>query len=216
MPKPALIIFDIDGTLLRADLITVPALEQTFCDFGIEPPPRDRIHATFGMPVAEYEAWLATLAPGRGPELVDAANRKELEFIRETGELYHGTVETLTRLTAQGHVLATCSNGSVPYVDTALEAHGLRPFFEHVRCIGQGFSGKPAMVRDIMDASSVRPVLVVGDRRGDIDGAHANGALAVAARYGFGSEAELTDADAFIDAFPELPALVPELVSPRA
>ncbi len=210
--SPALIIFDIDGTLLQAQLITTPALRRTFQDFGLAVPDEEAIQDLFGMPVEEYEAWLAAHAPGRAEAFVAAANKRELEMIREAGQLYPGVLETLTTLRDAGHVLATCSNGSVAYVDEALDAHGLRPFFEVVRCIGQGYGGKTAMIGDIMERIDARPAIVVGDRQGDVSGAQANGALSVAATYGFGAAQELEAADVAIASIRDLPGVIRTLL----
>ena len=216
MTSPALVIFDIDGTLLQSHLITVPAIQETFADFGLALPPVDDIQATFGLPVEEYEAWMASHAsPEQAHELVEVTNRRELELIGEAGQLYPGVLDTLAALRDAGHALATCSNGSVPYVDEALDAHGLRPFFQVCRCIGQGYDGKTAMVRDIMEHLAARPAVVVGDREGDIRGAHANGALAIAAAYGFGPPEELEDADASVRGAEEIVDAVARLVDTR-
>ena len=64
------------------------------------------------------------------------------------------------------------------------------------------------MIRDIMDRIDVRPTIVVGDRQGDMAGAHANGALAIAATYGFGAAHELDGADAAIASIRDLPAVI--------
>lgn len=215
MHSNALVIFDIDGTLLRAELVTVPALEQTFREFGIPAPDTGVIYSLFGAPVEEYEAWLAAHAPGREKAFVEAANRRELELIGASGRLYDGVEAMLVALTRRGHVLATCSNGSVAYVNEALDAHGLRPYFRIVRCIGQGFDGKPAMVRDILDAVALRPAVVVGDRRSDVEAAHANGLLAIGATYGFGGRDELAEADALIHSVAELPGVLDRIVEER-
>jgi phosphoglycolate phosphatase len=213
MPNPALIIFDIDGTLLQSHLITVPAVRQAFKDFGLAVPDEDAVKATFGIPVNEYEAWPGSHAPGFAEDLVAATNQRELELISECGELYPGAVETLSALRDAGHALATCSNGSIDYVAEALDSHDLRPFFKLVRCIGQGYSGKTAMVRDIMDRIEARPAIVVGDREGDISAAHDNEALAVAATYGFGSAKELANADAHIASLDQLSQTIVGLIT---
>lgn len=210
----ALIIFDIDGTLFQSQLVTIPALQQTFEAFGLEPPTDQDIIATFGVPVEKYEAWLAQHAPGREEALVEAANKRELELIGETGELYPGAIGAMEALQAAGHVLAACSNGSVAYVDEVIRAHGLRPLFQEVRCIGQGYAGKKAMVADLMEGIAARPVAVVGDRHGDVEGAHANGAVAIGAAYGFGDDGELAEADAQIQALAELPGAVSTALGP--
>jgi phosphoglycolate phosphatase-like HAD superfamily hydrolase len=54
--------------------------------------------------------------------------------------------------------------------------------------------------------------VVVGDRRGDVEAAHKNGLLAVAAKYGYGSVKELENADAMAAAPSELPDLIRTLL----
>ena len=218
MGHRALVIFDVDGTLLRAELVTVPAVQETFAAFGLPAPDTKAIQATFGTPVAEYEAWIAGLCPpGRAAELVAATNRRELELIREVGQLYPGAIEALDGLQNAGHVLATCSNASIEYLDEVLDAHRLRRFFTVCRCIGEGYADKTGMVRDIMAEIHQRPAIVLGDRRSDITATHANGALAIAAAYGFGPPEELGEAAARVSSLAELPGIVDNLCrhSPR-
>jgi phosphoglycolate phosphatase-like HAD superfamily hydrolase len=216
MSKQALVVFDIDGTLLQTQLVTIPALQETFEEFALDVPDEADIRATFGVPVEEYEAWVAAHAPGRGAELIAAANARELELIGERGALYPGTLEVLSALRDAGHTLATCTNGSVPYADEALDAHNLRPYLALSRCIGHGYASKTAILRDIMDRLDARPAIVVGDRGGDIIAAHANGAFAIAAEYGFGSAEELKDADEQVSAMGEVPAAVERLLRGRS
>jgi len=212
MNERLLIIFDVDGTLFQSHLVTVPAIQETFAAFGLRAPDHAAVLATFGIPVEVYEAWIESPgAAGRGRELVEATNRREIELIRTVGALYPGAREVLGELKAAGHLLAVCSNASVAYLDAVLETFALRPFFEVVRCIGQGFENKTAMVRDIMQRVAMRPAVVVGDRDGDVAAAHANGAIAVAAAYGFGCDVELAHAEASIGHIDELPDVVERL-----
>ena len=197
LSNSALIIFDVDGTLLRSQLITVPAIQDTLSAYGVTPPDASAIRQTFGVPVEEYEAWLGGLCPPENAaRIVEAANERELELISRADALFPGIPEVLKTLKTAGHVLATCTNASVPYLARVLDVHGLRAFFQVNTCIGQGFVDKTAMVRHIMDTIGLRPAVVVGDRIGDIDAARTNGAYAIAADYGYGTETELEHADA--------------------
>ena len=91
MSKRLLIIFDVDGTLFQSHLVTVPAIQETFVAFGLRPPDHAAVLATFGIPVEVYEAWIESHGgAGRGRELVEATNRREIELIRTVGALYPG------------------------------------------------------------------------------------------------------------------------------
>lgn len=214
---PALVIFDVDGTLLEAHTVTVPAIHETLSAFGIEPPSEERIRATFGLPVEEYEAWLAAQCPVDVADAVVAeTNRRELECIARTGRLYPGVHAMLAALRHRGHRLATCSNASTAYLDAVLDAHDLRRYFDYVRCIGQGFADKAAMTRDLMARCDARPAIVVGDRAGDIAGARANNAFALGVTYGYGSPEEIADADACAATAAELPEAIERLIAAAA
>ncbi len=216
MNSAALIIFDIDGTLLQTEFVTVPAIQQTFAAFNLPIPDKATICAFFGKPVEDYEAWLANQCdPEKAAEVVAATNRRELECISETGKLYPGVRETLVALKNSGCRLAVCSNGPDAYVDEFLDAHQVRPYFDAVRARGTRYSGKHEMIAGIMAEIPVTPVVVVGDREDDIDAAHRLGALAVAAGYGFGSPGELENADAHVRSADELLSTVNKLVCHR-
>jgi phosphoglycolate phosphatase len=212
--ESGLVVFDVDGTLLQSHLVTVPAIRETLSEFRITPPGDEVIRATFGVPVEEYEAWLAGLCPpGRSSRIVEATNARELELIAETGALFPGILETLKDLRKHRFALATCTNASVAYLNRVLDGFHLHEYFQENTCIGHGFADKAAMVRHVMGRIPARPAFVVGDRRGDIDAAKANGAYAIAADYGYGSANELTQADAHARAPDEVPNIVVQLTN---
>ena len=77
MANHALIIFDIDGTLLETDRVTVPAVQRTYAAYGLPVPDAAAICATFGRPVEEYLDWLASLCPpGQATETTMAGTSK--------------------------------------------------------------------------------------------------------------------------------------------
>lgn len=201
----ALIIFDIDGTLFQTDLVTVPAVQRTFAAYGLPVPDAPTICSFFGQPVETYEAWLASLAPAdQVHQIIDETNKIELDLIASEGQLYPGIRELLTQLRQDGHTLAICSNGPDDYVNTFLEVHDMRQYFGIIRTRGTKYDGKEIMVREIMDIIPTRPAIVIGDRHDDIEAAHANGAYAIAALYGFGGEEESQDADTKVSSVQEI------------
>jgi phosphoglycolate phosphatase len=212
--RSALIIFDVDGTLFEAHRITVPAVQRSLAAFGLPAPEAKAITAWFGKPLEEYHAWLASLCP---PDLASTViartDREELELIVSDGRLYPGVPEMLATLHAQGHVLATSSNAPQDYFDQVLERHGIRRYFAMPLCRGTEFADKRAMVAAIMARHAARPAIVIGDRRDDVDSAHANGALAIGAAYGFPLEGELESADAHVTRADELPSIIDALIA---
>ncbi len=211
---PALIIFDIDGTLFQTDLVTVPAVQRTFAAHGLPQPDAHTICSFFGQPVQTYEAWLASLAPADNvKQIIDDTNTLELELIATEGRLYPGIPELLAQLRHDGHALAICSNGPDDYVNTFLDAHQMRQYFDIIRTRGTKYDGKKTMVKEIMGIISIRPAIVIGDRHDDIEAAHASGAYAIAACYGFGGEEESAGADKKVLAVKEIPDALRQIQS---
>ena len=209
MRSKHLVIFDIDGTLFQTDCVTVPAVQQAFMMHGLRPPTREEICAFFGRPVEAYEAWLAGLCPlGLADEIVEETNALELQFIGEHGKLYPDTWEVLSYLAEQGYDFAVCSNGPEPYVQEVLRAHDLDSFFSEVYARDTRYEDKTEMTGLIL--ASLRPdkFAVVGDRRDDLEAAHAHGGFGIAAGYGFGSPGEWCEADAVANSVREIPACI--------
>jgi phosphoglycolate phosphatase-like HAD superfamily hydrolase len=212
--SPALVVFDVDGTLLDTERVTVPAVQETFAAFCLPKPDARTICSFFGLPVEEYEAWLARMCPTeRAAEIVEATNARELRCIGESGRLYPGVRAALAELKADGHRLAVCSNGPDAYIKEFLDAHEMRGFFDMVCTRGTRYSGKAAILEEILSRIPARPVIVVGDRHDDIESAHDHGAWAIAADYGFGSPQELADADLHVPCAADIPAAVRTLLA---
>ena len=209
MSIEALVVFDIDGTLLQTQTVTIPSIQRIFTVYGLPVPAGETISAFFGKPVAEYETWLGTLCP---PGMMDAiiadTNRCELEVLAKEGRLYPGAKESVMTLVEAGCRLGFCSNGPQDYVETFLRAHGFDALRPVVRARGDRAVDKTRMLGEILAEVALRPVVVVGDRHDDVESAHAHGAYAVGARYGFGTPEEIEEADLLVESASEIAGAV--------
>jgi phosphoglycolate phosphatase len=215
MASPALLIFDIDGTLFQARRVTVPAVQQTFAAYGLPEPEESAITSFFGRPVEEYHAWMAELCHAGAVDadaLVADTDKRELELIGEEGALYPGVHETLAILRDAGYTMATSSNAPDDYMGEVLDRHDIRKYFHHVRCRGTRFAGKEEMVADLLATVPGLPTIIIGDRHDDVESAHAHSAQAIAITYGFGSEEELVNAEASVSNLREVPDTVARLL----
>ena len=112
---------------------------------------------------------------------------------------YAGMPELLGRLKAAGMRLAVCSNKADGFSKAIVE-HYYPGIFDLVRGNLKGVPVKPdpAVAQGILkelgaDAASA---VMVGDRRFDIEGAHASNLAAIGVLYGYGDREELTAAGA--------------------
>ncbi|MFH1681611.1 MAG: HAD family hydrolase [Candidatus Eisenbacteria bacterium] len=209
MNDRALLVFDLDGTLFRGDEATVSAVWETLERIGVDRPGAREICSYFGKPIHEFHAWLRTLAPGRDIEKALAEiERREVELVPSKGRLFPGVPEVLGLFVDEGFRMAICSNGRDPYVKTVLESKGIARFFGGVRLREIEAENKTIMVRDLLSRVPVRPVVVIGDRRDDVEAGRANGARTIGCAYGFGGREEIGGADAIVDSAAEIPAAV--------
>jgi phosphoglycolate phosphatase len=205
------IIFDLDGTLFdtRADIVN--AVNNTRLSFALEPLPFDRVVAMVGngMKVLAERSFRDSAVP------TEDAAREIYKYYEahaaETATLYPGVQETLPLL---GRILTVVSNKPVALVSALLEQHRIAHHFDYIAG-GDTFERlKPdSMAVDfIRERYRVRAdeVLIVGDHTPDIEMARRTGTHSIYCRYGFFSR-DLVGADAEIEAFSELPALIGEL-----
>lgn len=207
-----LVIFDLDGTLFRAETVTVPAVQQAFEELRLPAPDPSQILQLIGPPVHQYHAWLSAHCPAeQADRLVARADELELAYIATAGQLYKGVPEALAEIQSWGVYTALCSNGEQRYVDEVVRAHGLQRFFHAVR-YQVSRSDKSCLVKDLLEQFCARAGVLVGDRQNDLEAAHANGLRALGATYGYGSTEELQLADAQVASARDLPAAIRALL----
>ncbi len=204
----ALILFDIDGTIIRAG---DPDHRRAF---------DEALRAVYGVPASldglslggMLDSQLArlALAPHRLPEAVVEEHLDEL--MREMGRRYGeavgpgdrsswvlpGVVTTARRLAASGHTVGVLT-GNNRWVATAkLGAAGLGTLFR-LGAFGDRATGRAELVAEARRSAgdgrglqAARPTVLVGDTPLDVAAAHAAGAAAVAVATGRWTMAELT------------------------
>ncbi len=208
-----LVVFDLDGTLLRTESITVPAVRIAFGQQGVAPPPDAEICSFIGRPMADLRAWLVSrFSVGVADEMLRVVEREERTVLETTKALYEGIEEMLAAVSDRIPDLAICSNGRPEYVEHVLESQGIAPLFAATRPRLPGDESKAGMLGDLLRWFGAPAAVVVGDRRDDIVAARANGAGSIGAAYGYGSAEELQEADATARSPSEIPRLLERLL----
>ena len=199
--------------MFRADLVTIPAVQVSFEERGLDAPPVAAIYELIGKPGGDLRAWLGSWCPKRYLDEVEAdIRRREDDLVVEAGELYPGVREMLSDLRGSVDNMAICSNGGRDYVTTVLSTQRIEGLFDLVRYRRPGDASKPLMAGEIVQRLGTGLGAVIGDRRDDIEAAHRNGLQAIAATYGFGPPHELARADAFAASPADIPGQVAALV----
>lgn len=174
-------------------------MNRALAAHGAGPRPEAELVAMIGPPTRLAFGTLMGLAPD-APEVEACVADYRADYavaLRET-TTFPGVPAALDALAA--HVrLAIATSKPARYAEPVLEAIGLRGRFEVVAGPEpHGMAGKAETIAEAIAAlgPGTRVVAMVGDRRHDVEGAHAHGLLAVGVLWGFGDRAELEAAEA--------------------
>ena len=196
------VFFDLDGTLTDSRAGIIGSLHHALRQAG-KPVPDDDLAWLIGPPIQES---LASLVGESAREEVFALYRQRYDEVgwRENVP-YDGIHDMLAALSARGYSLHVATAKPRVFAERILEHFELRPFFDRV--FGSELDGtrtrKDKLLEWAMsDMTVLGPAVMVGDRRFDVEGAHANGMRSIGVTWGFGSRQELEDAgaQAIIDA----------------
>lgn len=221
MPSPALL-FDLDGTLVDTAPDLLGALNAVLVCEGRETidPQELRQIVGHGARALIERAMAATgerAAPERLPELVDRFIAHYRDHIVEGSRPFPGVEATLTELKRGGARLAVLTNKPQILTVPILAALRLSHFF-HVICGAGRYSHHkpdPRIVAHVIDELGGAPdgAVMIGDSAVDVATARAAQIPVILLSYGYTPEpARTLGADAVIDAFPELPSILPRFL----
>ncbi len=187
------ILFDVDGTLIDSAHGILNTLEEVFTKMGVDvthvnlrrylgPPLRKSFGEHFSDPAKIEEA----------TELYRESYREKGSH---EGTAYPGAAEMLRRLKEAGFVLCTATSKPTVVVTPILEEQGLAPYFDFIggASMDESRDTKTEVVRYVLTQPCVqgKRVLMVGDRRDDMQGAVNCGLDATAVLYGYGGREEV-------------------------
>ncbi|MHC9160855.1 HAD hydrolase-like protein [Exiguobacterium profundum] len=206
------VIFDMDGTLFRTDLILELALDETF-DYlrseekWIGPTPIDQYRNIMGVPLPVVWNTLLPQCDEQTREEVDAyfLTRLIKNIQNGNGALYAGVFELFERLNQLNHPIFIASNGLVDYLQAIVTHYELDRWITATYSIQQiDTLDKADLVAGIVKKYEIQDGFVVGDRLSDISAARANGLISIGCRFDFAQETELKEADYIVNHLSEV------------
>lgn len=203
------VIFDMDGTLFRTDLILEQALDETFDHLRSEekwvgPTPIDQYRNIMGVPLPVVWKTLLPQYDEQTREEVDAyfLTRLIKNIQNGNGALYAGVLELFERL---NHPIFIASNGLVDYLQTIVTRYELDRWITETYSIQQiDTLDKGDLVAEIVKKYKIQDGSVVGDRLSDISAARANGLTSIGCRFDFAQEVELQEANYVVNHLSEV------------
>ncbi len=217
---PALVLFDLDGTLVDSVPDLADAIDTMLQGEGLAPAGEAQVRQWVGngarMLVRRALAWGMGLADGEEiePARFDAAHQGFLSAYRTRFHrrtlLYPGVRDCLEQLHAAGVPMGLVTNKPEEFIAPLLKHFEIAPYFR-LSLGGDSLAAKkpdPLPLRHACEAFGVPPAqcLMVGDSRNDILAARACGMPVVALSYGYnhGEPIEATRPDRVIDSLTAL------------
>lgn len=195
------VLLDLDGTLVASRDGIVASIRLAFADLGHEIHPDMDLTWVVGPPLHDI---MARLLADFGDDRTPAAVARYRHHYEGGGlfesPLFPGIRDVLEQLSASGRRLFLATSKPVHTARRILDAHGLTPLFAELYGARPDDSGaeKPELIARLLKQEAIDPrhAVMVGDRRFDISGAHANGVRTVGVLWGYGGRDELEAAGA--------------------
>ena len=194
------ILFDLDGTITNPKLGITKSFQYALNSRGIVVESLEDITKHIGPPIQ------VTLMENRfneaeALELIE----KYREYYSVTGiyenEVYEGMEELFFRLKQSGKKLYTATSKPEQFARIIMEHFGLDSYFDDIcgATMDSSRSEKEAVIRYALEKNNITDrskVVMIGDRRYDIEGARKVGIASIGVLFGYGSRQELTLAGA--------------------
>ena len=203
--SPSVVLLDLDGTLTDSRPGILGSWHATLRALGHEPDPAKDLTFVIGPPVEDS---MIRVLPEYGEEATPDRIAEAAAIFREhygahgllDNRVYDGIPDAMDRLRAAGAELVVATAKRTGFAVRILNHFGLSP---RLRAIygsepGGALDEKAELIRHVLHHERIDPAraVMVGDRRYDMSGAHANKLRAVGVLWGYGTREELETAGA--------------------
>lgn len=194
------ILFDLDGTLTNPEEGITKCVQYALSKFGIDAP-LSSLRCYIGPPLH----WSFNEFHGIDPDKAKTAVAYYRERYTDIGifenELIHGFEDTLRILKENGHILAVSTSKPTVFAKRILEKYKVIQYFDEV--VGSEMDGSRTEKNEVIEytlkclgITGNDSVIMVGDRKFDVEGAAEFGIPTIGVTFGFAEEGELEEAGA--------------------
>jgi phosphoglycolate phosphatase len=187
MSRYDLVVFDWDGTLMDSTRVIAQSLQAACRDVGAPVPSESEALFVIGLNMADTFRRVVPDLDADAQRLLAERYRHHFLAREHEAPLYAGVPEMLAELHGRGRRLAVATGKARRGLERALDATGLRRWFEATRCADEGFAKPhPDMLLMLLDITGVEPrrAVMVGDTTHDLELAANAGIDAVCVSYG--------------------------------
>lgn len=194
------ILFDLDGTLTNPEEGITKCVQYALNKFGIEAAPSS-LRCYIGPPLH----WSFTHFHGIEADKAKTAVAYYRERYTDIGifenKLIEGFEDTLRTLKENGHILAVSTSKPTVFAKRILEKYNVIQYFDEV--VGSEMDGSRTEKNEVIEytlkslgITSNDSVIMVGDRKFDVEGAARFGIPTIGVTFGFAEDGELEEAGA--------------------
>ena len=181
-----LLVFDWDGTIIDSASTIAQCIQLAAADLGLEVPTREQASHVIGLGL--HDALRYAVPDLRGEQMSEFVARYRHHFlVREDSMGLFAGMRELIEAASRERLLGIATGKSRRGLDRALEATGLKGYFQASRCADEtNPKPHPAMLFELMGELGVSgpQALMIGDTSHDMEMARAAGVDAVAVAYG--------------------------------
>ena len=206
--------FDLDGTLTESGPGIINCVKYALEKFGIDETDMAKLRKFIGPPLVDSFMALYGFSEKDAREAMRLYRERFGTIGIFENSAYAGITEELQKLKSAGKKLYVATGKPEIYVPRILEKYGLAKFFEFAG--GSDIEETRSQKWQIIDfvirechlerEAAEGKVVMIGDRKHDIDGAKKTGILSLGVLWGYGSRSELEEhgADHIIEKVPDL------------
>lgn len=208
------ILFDLDGTLTDSKEGLINAIILSLREFDIEVEDRDSLIPFIGPPLSDSYPRFYNFDDTQTAHAIKTFR----DYYNVTGlyenALYDGAAALLEALHAQGKCLYVATSKPEQQALDIVKHFDIGKYFDFIGgAVSPNREHKDAVIGYVLDEcrpEDLSQLVMVGDRRHDIEGAKKAGIASIGVSFGFGGREELeaAGADYVVDSMQELAALL--------
>lgn len=190
------ILMDLDGTITNPKIGITKSIQYALRHFNINIDNLDSLCKFIGPPLKDSFIEYYGFDEEDAVKAID----KYREYFKDTGiyenEVYEGMEEQLDRLKASGKKLIVATSKPEVFAKRIIEYFHLEGYFCDIcgSTFDQSISKKSDVIRYALEKNGIldlTKIVMVGDRKYDIEGAKEVGLASIGVLFGFGSREEL-------------------------
>jgi phosphoglycolate phosphatase len=197
-----IVLIDLDGTISDSSPGMLTGFRKVFDRFDMEQPSDESIRRHFGPPLAV--TWREVY--GMTDEQIVEGLEVYREYYHDVGmfenNLYDGVPELIKDLHGEGVTLSTATSKPEFSASRIIEHFGLREYFTFIGAadLAGTRDDKSAVIahtlENLQTSSQTHSIVMLGDRRHDVEGAREHGIDTIGVLWGYGTAKELSTAGA--------------------